>query len=194
MIRFITHILDVLNVLGMQRVVPMPTHPANELVMRAAADGNVDYTATFTGNLIVQANGETDTYPDTYSGIQIGVAGVAANTDIVLTGNITKIFFLGMANISMLVVNNTTTNFAVSQNMKILDLRNANLISGFVINSDNLSQVYAIANTIAQKNISVDMITNSSVSNGILWIDGSQTYAADVIAAAQAKGWMVRFL
>ena len=192
MSRFVKNILDVKNVLGMERA--LAPYPANELVMRAAANGNVDYTATFTGDLTVQANSETDTYPDTYSGVQIGVTDVVANTDIVLTGNITKIFFVGSANISMLVVNNTTTYFAVSQNMKILDLRNADLISGYVINTDNLSQVYAIANTIAQKNISVTMITNSSISNGTLWIDNMQTYAADVITAAIAKGWNVYYL
>ena len=194
MTRFVKDILDVKNVLGAQRVQPIPSFDPSLIVLRAAINDNVDYTPTFIGTLTVQAKGETATYPDSYSGVQIGVLDMIANEDVLLSGNISNIFLLNSANVSLLAINNTATFFAITRNIKTLDLRNATSITGFVIREDNLNQIYAIANNITQKNISCDMINSSGSIGGILWIDNSQTYADDVIEAARLKGWTVRYL
>lgn len=194
MIRFIKNILDVKNILGMQRA--LPTYPANELILRAATDGGIMFTPTYNGDLTVQVAGNTYTYSNAYSGSYIGVSGVTVNTDVRITGDVRTIGIPeNMANINFLAIPNGVWGLEISEGLKVIDLRNANDIgyNQFFWNGDDVDTLYAIANNNNQRRVSRDIIQNSTVADGTLWINAAQAYAQDVIAAAKSKGWRIRY-
>ena len=191
-IRFIKNILDIKNILGMQRVpVPMPAYAANEYVMRTARTDNIDYTPTFTGTLTVSIPGDSDTYPSSYSGTELSIFDLSENTDVVLTGHVLVVTFHSGANVKMLAINDTITSLYLADNVETLDLRNASSISSYNVTGDNVSVLYAKADSTINRNISVAVINNSSISHGVVWVDRTQTYAAAVVAAAELRGWTV---
>ena len=178
----------------MQRITPMPQYPANELILRAAADGNVAFTPTFTNTLTLKYGLTTDNYPQTLSDTEISATGVSAGDDVIVTGNVSFLRLPDGANVSVLVLSDTITEYYLMQNIEVVDLRNAKSYISVWLYYDNVREIYAIANTTAQKHNSIAIINQSTVTNGTLWINASQLYAADVMAAAMAKGWSVRYL
>lgn len=198
MIRFIKNILDIKNLLGMQRVVP-PTppepYPANEIVLRT--NGNtVTFTPVFTGSITVRYtyNGTNTevTYGNVWSGQQMSSYS-DYGTDFIIIGNVTQIE-VG-ADVEFLSYGNTIDYLYLyvvdSPNLRILDLRNLVSISSYAISyACNINTIYANATTSEIKDFTVSAI-NGSPDGGVLWIDRTQTYAADVIAAAQAHNWTI---
>ena len=176
----------------MQRVVPMPTYPANELIIRSNGNVSIQFIPTYTGTLTIVHGSNTDYYPSTLSGT--GFTIPANDGDIfTITGNITGLDMDGHDS-DLLAVNDSLVDLKIADDLNIVDLRNAAVLQNFTYVADDVDTLYAIADNVEQKDVCVAIITNSSASNGTLWIDGAQTYAADVIAAANAKGWRVRFL
>jgi hypothetical protein len=192
MIRFIKNILDVKNILGMQRA--LPTYPANELILRAATYGGIVFVPTYNGDLTVQVAGNTYTYSNSYSGSHIGVTGVTANTDVRLTGDIHAIG-TDTADINFLAISNGVQGLEIDSGIKVIDLRNANDIryNQFFWSGDDVDTLYAIANNNNQGRVSKAIIQHSTVADGTLWINAAQAYAQDVIAAAKSKGWRIRY-
>jgi len=190
MIRFIKNILDIKNILGMARA--LAPYPANELIIRSNGQGDLEFIPVYTGTLTIVQGANTNYYPDTLSGTGFIIPANEGDS-ITITGNITGLDMHGFDS-DLLAVNDSLVDLKIAERLYIVDLRNADQIQNFTYDADEVDTLYAIADNAAQKDVCVAIITNSSVSNGTLWIDGAQAYAADVIAAAQAKGWRICYV
>lgn len=200
MIRFLTHILDIKNLLGMQRTpipTPLPVYPANQFVMRSDTI-NTDVTPVFTGssiNLTVTESGVTHTYnfPSIASGTQIHITA-DPGTDIIWEGALQRIAFNNVpSGISFVALNDTMDQlYDIDDETRTLDLRNGAAFTIFFERTSvlGITELYARADTSQIKNVSVVAI-NASPDGGVLWIDRTQPYAADVIAAAEAHNWTI---
>lgn len=199
MIRFIKKILDIKNILGMQRTpipTPLPAYPANQFVMRSDVLIN-DVTPTFTGSqmwLTVTEYGNTHTYyfPQVASGNVLQVATDIGTDAIFEQGNITDMD-LSAADVNFVAVNDTVQNITINNNLRTLDLRNAAVLTSVAAYPSfpyGVRELYARATDIIRREISKSFINNSP-DGGVLWIDRTQTYAADVIAAAEAHNWTI---
>lgn len=194
MLRWLTHILDIKNLLGMQRIpLPMPIYPPDEFVMRALNDDVLDFTPNFTGTLTVRVGEDEDTYPVGYSGAEISVGPISAGTDVILTGNITSVSLLHGANVQLLSINDTVDFVSLADNITVLDLRNGSnvLMYDLSISNVNVRELYANARTIVLKSLSTNVINGSTVADGIVWVDRNEPDIAQVITAAENKGWTV---
>ena len=199
MIRFLTHILDIKNLLGMQRTptpTPLPAYPANQFVMRSIVANNT-FTPVFTGDLLVTTThgGITSTIsiPDTSSGTYVIIA-TDPGTDIILEGALQRIAFNNVpSGISFVALNDTMDQlYDIDDETRTLDLRNGAAFTIFFERTSvlGITELYARADTSQIKNVSVVAI-NASPDGGVLWIDRTQPYAADVIAAAEAHNWTI---
>ena len=193
MIRFIKNILDIKNLLGMQRPIqpiPDPAYPANEMVLRT--NGNtVTFTPIFTGTIYYRYtyNGTTSVspYTDDYSGMAF--SNYCDNgTDVVITGNVTQIDVDN--DIEFVALNNTVANLSIFSSVKTLDLRNADSLLGIGYMPFGVETLYVKATILNLQGLARTVI-NFSPNGGTLWINPNDTYAADVIAAAEAKGWTI---
>ena len=176
----------------MQRIpVPMPIYPPDEFVMRALNDGGLYFTPNFNGTLTVRFGESEDTYPAAYSGTEIGVDPISADTDVILTGNITSVSFHHAANVQLLSINEDTLFVSLADNITVLDLRNGTNVSSSDLSICNVRELYANASNPAMTSLSVNVINSSSVVDGIVWVDRDDLNVAQVITAAENKGWTV---
>lgn len=196
MCKCILNILDIKNLLGMRR--PIPAYPQDEFVLRAKSTPIV--ISFFIGNssVLTYTSGGTEITTNYTSG-SYGTISIPADpgTDIVFGGNINNVNALGINSgdvIYISVERALQVPVVPVSSLKTMDLRNmyAAMYSASIEVVNNISTLYAAANTTDQRDICVTYINYSSVTNGgVLWIDKTQDYANDVIAAAQAKGWRV---
>ena len=197
MIRFIKDILDIKNLLGMQRVppvpIPVPQFPSDEIVFRAISNVNpsFDFTAYYTGYMSIRVEiggGQWTTYYNN-SGTSVNVNGFNAGSDVIVKGNITRLTQIQDA--SFVAISDTLPDFDFNSTIETLDLRNAvGLINGYYpLGNNSLKELYANGNRLL--GFQIGIIQSSGVNDGILWIDPNGTYASQIIAAAEAKGWSV---
>lgn len=195
-IRFIKNILDIKNILGMQRApVPDPVHPANQVVIRNAVAGDMKFVPYFTGTITVYRPGFAPMdVPDTQSGIPVYELDLQADTDIVLTGNIDYIEFESDANVRMFALNNTIHQLRIPmpESLEVLDLRNAeNSMAVYAFDTYYGREVYVNSENIESAGLGKYVIEHNTINDGILWIDRTGAYAEETIAMAEAKGWTV---
>ena len=192
MIRFLTHILDIKNLLGMQRVVPPTPYPANEIVLRT--NGNtVTFTPVFTGSITVRYryNGTNTevTYGNVWSGQQMSSYS-DYGTDFIIIGNVTQIE-INSGDVEFVAINNTVGSIDdLDAQVRTLDLRNATGLSGMSMHAFGITELYALATTVNNSNLSAMIIYNSP-DGGTLWIDQTQAYAATVVSMAEAHNWTI---
>lgn len=176
---------------------PIPAYPQDEFVLRANSTPIV--ISFFIGNssVLTYTSGGTEITTNYTSG-SYGTISIPADpgTDIVFGGNINNVNALGINSgdvIYISVERALQVPVVPVSNLKTMDLRNmyAAMYSASIEIPNNISTLYAAANTTDQRDICVTYINYSTVTNGVLWIDKTQAYANDVIAAAQAKGWRV---
>lgn len=192
------HILDVLNVLGGRRNIPTPDpqYPNNQFILqRGEGLPAVRMQPFYTGSLTTQwtenGTGQEIISPSSQSGSVIFTNG-DPDTDIIFIGNITKV--VSGSGCIFAAANNTLTELDISNapNMNELDLRNGTLLSVLTVaTSNNIKTIYALANEIGVSNSIISIISTSTITDGVLWINPNDTYATSVIAAAEAKGWSV---
>lgn len=197
MCKCILNILDIKNLLGMRR--PIPAYPQDEFVFRTNGSqvdltffvGNDTYLTYISGGATI-----TNTYPSSGSAYNQTITA-DAGTDAAFSGvNANNLIAIGITNgITFMSFNRSLQVPVVPvSSLKTMDLRN---MYGAMYNADievtnNIRTLYAVANTTDHRDICVTYINYSTVTNGgVLWIDKTQAYANDVIAAAQAKGWRV---
>lgn len=198
MIRYIKDILDIKNVLGMQRPQPLPAYPAGQTVFRNNNGLSVSIVPIYTGTITFQYSvggvTQTITHPVSHSGLSIVLLTPDQGTDIVITGDLQQLTF-NSNNVDFIAVGNTLGDLNIRNNIKILDLRNADALTSYgVVPYSSVDTLYAIATTSATSAISSGVISSSTVTDGVLWIKSSETYAQDVIAVAKAHGWKVYYL
>lgn len=202
MIRFIKNILDIKNLLGMQRVVP-PTPIVDPQVYLTPSASNT-FIATFTtGELIVQylSGGVVieERYDTSYSGQPITVSpdfnsfGVnIINTDDRLTIDTIEI----LSGTHAVSIGNNVLNVRIPESIETLDAENAWLLET-ITNTDanyGMDSLRAYAETTDQRDAYIGVINNNVAPYGLtpsLYIDANETYAADVITAATAQGWYI---
>lgn len=196
MIRFIKNILDIKNLLGMQRriqPVPDPAYPANELVLRTSGS-YLTFAPVFFGTIDIQSTygGVTNTtqYTDSLSGTTFGIFA-DPDTDVIITGNVTDITTDNTA--SFMAVNNTQNGYVLTNGITKLDLRNAddsNFWDGSTVGTISVETLYAKATTPVLYTACRQVINNSP-TGGVLWIDQTDAYWVGVVNAAQAQGWTI---
>ena len=192
MVRFITDILDVKNLLGMQRIIPEPAYPVNETVMRfsgttynfnVVAGSSFDITRIYNGHPVTLHY----TNPGNYTG------NMDEGTDIIVTG---ATDIEPGSGCNFVAFGNDLTAIRISSVWGVLfemDLRNAGDVHSFYTYSLNVVYtIYANAQYADLANFTQSVIEHSTMTtNGVLWIDPTEAYAASVITAAQTKGWTV---
>ena len=201
MIRFITHILDIKNLLGMQRnTPPMPivcvckTSYINSCSLRLYFNGD---QAEIVYNDYYDA--ELKTLVATHSPYAIGI-NPDPDTDITISGDIYQLGVFGMEN---MIVGNTiqTLNFLENYGwiecpLISIDLRNADnlhLVSATKPLA-RLETIYANAKTSGLANISTQLINDAVLATGDVYVDVNEPYASTVITAANNKGWTIHYL
>ena len=197
MIRYIKKILDIKNILGMKRGVTPPDPPRNskELFMHSN-DGSFSYTPYFTGDVNVTINEETIRLDESQSGTELTATSSSSVVQSWIVGETYRLNIASGAPVAIVAVNDSLRQLDITTTyLRTLDLRHAVMIEE--INNDNLYntvyRLYAIALNNTQKDICTRLINESIFNNGELWIN-AEPYAADVIAAAVAKGWTVNGL
>lgn len=173
---------------------PMPLYPAEELVMRSVA-GTLDFKPSFTGTIDVYytLNGADMHASYSTSGINVSLI-LDPNTDVRVIGTVTSVILTN--NLSLLAISNTVTYLTMmydSFSRGTIDFRNAISLNGFTILGSpvDIAEVYVSANDNFITNSIANLISQSIYSDGALWINRNDTYAATVISAAEAKGWTV---
>lgn len=186
------HILDPKNVLMSDRTpTPDPQYPTDQTIFRPVEEsfGHLSFIAYYTGDLTVTYDGNTYTFDSSQSGHMNIISGIPAGDVAIFTGAISQFVATQMGD--YVSVGDTLTNVSLGS-IRIIDLRNANNnLIGHVSTHVPTHTLYAKATSVSLKDLCLDILTESTVSDGILWINPNDTYAADVIAAAQAKGWSV---
>ena len=207
MIRFITNILDIKNILGMQRALP-PAPPAPtpdpELVANINAirtqDGNPKICMAFSGNItiqgIYQGSSFTITLPDGWSGAEIPNIYADPETDVTAQGAITDVIIYNYYGYNYVAISDTVTAVIFADSLAdalyTLDLRNAASLSSLPSSGALfINRIYALATNENVANSIASLISNSTIANGEVWINNEDAYAAEIVAAAAAKGWTV---
>lgn len=198
MIRFIKNILDIKNILGMNRVSPISPHDPEALFMHSN-DGMFTVTPYWNGTIHVQNYQEQYDLDESHSGEAITFGD---SEDIVAQGIIFgDVYTLDIADdqkISHIAVSKYLEYFIINGYVRLADLRNGDALNRVVIrnNTNDIVELYAIANNETQRDICVRILNTSPYEGTLatLWINAAQPYAADVIAAATAKGWTINYL
>lgn len=186
------HILDPKNVLMSDRTpTPDPQYPTYQTIFRPVEESFVHliFIAYYTGDLTVTYDGNTYTFDNSQSGHVNIISGIPAGDVAIFTGALSKFVITQIAD--YVAVGDTLIMINL-MSAGTIDLRNANnnLIGGINTHAQTHT-LYAKATSVSLKDLCLNILTNSTVSDGTLWINPSDTYAADVIAAAEAKGWSV---
>lgn len=193
MLRWLTNILDIKNLLGVQRVTPDPAYPANETVMRF---NGTTYAFNTSGDfdIITTVGGVQVTTHHSSVGIFSGT--MDEGTDVIVRGSITDLD--AGVNCNFIAFANYLTAIRVATShhtLKTIDLRNAGDVHNFYrYTPPSIPTIYANAQYSDLANFAQGLIDDSTVTDGTLWIDPAQQYASYVITAAQAKGWSVYYL
>ena len=190
MIRFITDILDVKNLLGMQRTpIPMPEYPANETVLRFP--GNTAEFILYGGSYTVSYTYNGTIYTNNYTGSNTFNLSTDVGTDIIIIGATDVNVAIGSCTFA--VLGSSVTYYADNGTVQTIDIRNVGIfvIGGGVITGSGIKTLYVHATTTNRQSASNTFINRSVNTNGVLWIDPTEAYAASVITTAQTKGWTV---
>ncbi len=186
----LTDIFDIFDIFGTSNVAPPePLHPADELVLRGVANMVISFICT--NQIQLKYGGNTYTYfAGTYSNV---ILDNEANEDVILRGEVVDI--LSYTALEYACVSEYLINLQYNTYLRTIDCRNAGSDFVAIINNtpgqNNTDTVYAVANTPYQAETIVNQINNSSVSDGILYIDRTQPYADTITDAATAKGWRI---
>ena len=195
MIRFVKDILDVKNVLGMERLQPMPTPDAqtaaDTIVLRSDAYDTQLNSIAFSGDL---------TITETQGGIPM-VRVVDDSWDLQLHADIgTDILIQGnmlVANdfthdITYISANNTIEDIRIlGSPVQILDLRNAYAQHDFYIQGTTpLQCIYARCTNLAVA-LGFEYYFGITTYTGDIWINPYEEFAYRVMQAAQDAGWNV---
>lgn len=193
--RFVLDILDIQNILGMQRTQPQPAYDSDLIVLRS--NNPIVYTTlTFTGAITIyytynNVEQQEVRLANDWSGVYMPLPTADAETDIKIRGNITQADFSASANsIYFTAANDALTNLLIELPTKTLDLRNAAALNSIGYLPFGVETLYARATNTTERSMMWSVINNSP-TGGTLWIDRTQAYANDVISAAQARGWNV---
>jgi hypothetical protein len=204
MIRFIKNILDINNLLGMQRVVP-PTPPTpilNPQIEMRSVGGTCIFMPTFTsGELIVQYTSGgvliEEHYDTSYSGtaISVNVDGSylikIKNTDSNLTINAIE----AIQNINSVEIIDHVESVQIPQAVTTLNIQNASELETVIPTESQFGVIalYGRATNTDERDASKEVIDYNVNPGSIctLLIDSGETYAADVITTAITAGWNV---
>lgn len=189
--RYPTHILDIKNLLGMQRtpVFPDPLQDPDVLVLMytisggyldiqyAGADINVtetvggtESTAVYTGSYIY-LYGDADTYTKVFPDVT-RVNGISDE-------------------VKYMAINSTITATLLPADLEILDLRNASALTNVMLGyPSNLNRLYANCTNAALYAISKNAITNSGAT-GTVYIKRGETYTDALATDAINQSWEV---
>ena len=189
--RFIKNILDIKNLLGMQRTpaFPDPLQDPDTLVLMytisgvyldiqyAGADINVTVTEYGTESTAAYTGSYISLYadPDTYTKIYPDVTRVN-----------------GISNhVKYMAINSTITATLLPADLEILDLRNASALTNVMLGyPSGLNRLYANCTNSALYNICKNAITNSGVT-GTVYIKRGETHTDDLVTDAINQSWEV---
>lgn len=201
MIRFITDILDVKNLLGMQRAIPIPDPmypmPANasQLGIKILSAGSFIFTPTSASAYI---------YADLYRG------GIVVGNYLMNSGAVRTISSLQAGDVlifttsltDLLIQNNNTESIALNSDLaqldvsicsglKCVDFRNATSLLNSVSfsTSGDIQLIYDTANNNATQSAVNWLILN--YTPGVLYIDPDGVYYSSLKTLAIARGWTV---
>lgn len=203
MIRFIKNILDIKNLLGMQRVVPpTPPTPIGVPQIRLHSWTDCEFIPTFsTGELIVQygdghGNLIEERYDTSYSGTQIIINHDPGSYYIDIVNTTSRLLIDSIEtlnNIDDVVINRNVLNVRIPQQVERLNFSNSytlNLTVTPTMSLFNIMVLEAAAWSIEQRDACLAII-NNNIGPGTLYISADDPYAADVITAATAQGWEI---
>ena len=195
MCKLILDILGITNILGSRKTAP--AYSVDNTVLRTDGSSISYGIATANDTILKYIQGGVE-MTDTYT-VPPYVRSIAIQAD----ENTDIVFDYGLAMISL---NNGVTFVAFGaylekpivpvDTLRVLDLRNCVLPNYYssIETPNNISTIYGIADNTINRDTTLAYLNYSTVSHGMLYIDHTQTYAQDVISAAAAKGWAVRFL
>ena len=80
-----------------------------------------------------------------------------------------------------------------TNNLRVIDFRNADLLGGLGLQPNRVyvREIYTHPSNTYVTAMVTQLISETSVSDGILWLHASNPDAATMRAAAEAKGWTV---
>lgn len=203
MIRWIQNILDIKNILWMDRVPPIPDPQTMHSRVYLKSSETGQYTIIVSR---VVTYWQVD-YVDSDGNEQIAFSASNPNLSIsVLGGSVINIIngndhaFWGISQMDERTqyvsvsrrLNYIRTGSGRADGLQYIDLRNAEDLMELPI-AANLKTLYAKATTETLRDLCLTLL-NNSVSRGVLWISESDTYAQDVVALARTKGWKVYYL
>lgn len=175
---------------------PIPQYPNNQVVLQAE-DTTLQYYISRSGGTAIQItrmlNGHTDVQYVTANNVWRTLVDVEAGTDIILEGVGGDIVQVQTNDATFICPSNTVTDINTQLAFKILDFRNASALTTFTYagSTNSLQALYGNSTNGAISYMQVSLIEQSTVSNGVLYINTAGYYAPQIITAAQAKGWSV---
>lgn len=203
MIRFILNILDIKNILGMQRVSPTPDPQTNfrDVFLKSSETGAYSITASRIVYQIELDYTDSDGISTTITTISDATFNISVLGDtIIKLNNGDDNYYWGIdkmdENTDYVSVSGKLdwirTESGNADKLQYIDLRNAENLIELPI-AVNLKTLYAKATTETLRDLCLELLNNSIV-RGVLWIAESDTYAQDVVALARTKGWRVYYL
>lgn len=182
----------------MQRVVPpipVPIPVADQCVLHNESSPlrfSVGMNDVLDVNYI-DPSGTPQTYTESISGLVTRSFAIKQNTDAVLTGDIYAVYI--SQGTTYVAISNRMSGMTIdaTNNLRVVDFRNADLLSGFGNDPDRvyIEQIYTHPSNPNIGYIVTQIISETTASDGILWLHTSNPDAASMRSAAEAKGWTV---
>lgn len=182
----------------MKRAVPEPAYNPNDYVLRSAITGSynvkVDHIISqiivrYTSSAGIPGQEVSSTF---FTALNINTL---TNADIYVRNGNNLYNYESVIDDNTIFISPCNTVTDISDYgacvVETIDLRNATALVNFAVTANNLRTLYANGSTVDLENICNNLIGNSSVSDGVLWINRADTYASSIIATAISKGWTV---
>ena len=179
----------------MQRVVPVPVQPAAQYVVHNDSTP-LRYAVTMFDTLdvnYIDPLGNPQTFTESISGTVSRSISIKPHTDAVFTGSMGSVYiYLGTTYAAISNVISSAT-IQATNNLRVIDFRNADLLGGLGLQPNRVyvREIYTHPSNTYVTAMVTQLISETSVSDGILWLHASNPDAATMRAAAEAKGWTV---
>ena len=172
----------------MQRNVPIPI---GALQVEAGNSGKIGYRLTYTGTIKIVAfvSGAWRYITPAESGAYGEVNGAAQDKLVYFAGDITSALFEYDAEV--IISNDNVSTLSIPQACEYITLYQSDALTSVLYTDGvcNVKRVHGHAWTTTQRDILIQIIQDSTVSDGKLYIGKYDTYKDAVATVATAKGW-----
>ena len=119
-----------------------------------------------------------------------------ANTDVIITGDITRFLAGAPPNSSIVAIDATDCKSLMSLTTSpvVETLKIGKYLTSLDVRGTDIKSIYYPANNNAVSTAIANAITNASADNGTVYTDPNGTYYDTIAQAATAKGWTIEQL